>query len=41
LKVKVDLELFVDEFFNAQMDELRVPGAAITVVAHGEIILAI
>lgn len=36
----VDLELFVDEFFNAQMDELHVPGAAITVVDHGEIILA-
>jgi len=36
----VDLELFLDEFFNAQMDELHVPGAAITMVDHGEIILA-
>jgi len=35
-----DLELFVDEFFNAQMDELHVPGVAITVVDNGEIILA-
>ena len=36
----VDLELFLDEFFNAQMDELHVPGVAITVVDKGEIILA-
>lgn len=36
----VDLELFLDEFFNAQMDELHVPGLAITVVDNGEIILA-
>jgi CubicO group peptidase (beta-lactamase class C family) len=36
----VDLEQFLDEFFNAQMDELHVPGVAISVVDHGEIILA-
>ena len=36
----IDLEQFLDEFFNAQMDELHVPGVAISVVDHGEIILA-
>ena len=36
----VDLEQFVDEFFNAQMNELHVPGVVITVVDNGEIILA-
>ena len=35
-----DLEQFLDEFFNAQMDELHVPGVAIAVVDNGEIILA-
>jgi len=36
----VDLEQFVDEFFNAQMVELHVPGVSISVVDNGEIILA-
>jgi CubicO group peptidase (beta-lactamase class C family) len=36
----IDLELFLDEFFNTQMNELHIPGAAITVVNNDEIIVA-
>ena len=35
-----DLEAFLDEFFDTNMQELNIPGAAITVVQDGEIIFS-
>ena len=35
-----DLETFLDEFFDQNMDEMNIPGAAIVVVQDGAIILS-
>ena len=35
-----DLEIFLDEFFDQNMDELNIPGAAVVVVKDGEILFS-